>query len=81
MEAFPLREEIVFARATANTMPEYLTEESKVVDFHKPVAGKPKKEEKEPTFVNMAEIETLLASTKLDPSQQAALAHAFRPVF
>jgi hypothetical protein len=77
MKTFALREEIVFARAAANTMPEYLTKESKVVDCRKIAEGKPKEE----ACVAVAEIETLLASTSLDPSQQAALAHTFRPVF
>jgi uncharacterized protein YejL (UPF0352 family) len=78
MKIFALRDEIVFARsAAADTAPKYLTEESKVVDFRKPAKEKPK----EKTFVNVAEIETMLARTKLDPSQQAALAHAFMHVF
>lgn len=71
MKKFPLKKEIVFCQAEPDSQPQYLTAAAKVMDLKHPtgrgiVAAS----------VKVANIEAMLASSGLDPSQQAALAHA-----
>ena len=66
MKTFPLKKQIVFSRAS-DRVPRYLTEESQVMDISQKNAT---------ATVEVSEIEDMLSRSSLDPSQQAALAHA-----
>lgn len=81
MERFPLKQEIVFCHSE-DSQPEYLTPESKVADLSlkKSTVKKTKllgyQSELPAATVEVADMADMLANSGLDPSQQAALAHA-----
>ena len=73
METFPLKREIIFCECE-HTQPRYLRPDSKIMDISTAVVetslGSKKKMRPEAT-VKVANVEAMLASSGLDPSQQA----------